>query len=147
MCILATRIRFASFCQNQEEELGAIASSLVTDLQITTMVQCQSVWVCNRSQAFTEIVSAWDDWEWKKNFSISRATFRYLCNELHNKLRHESTFRDTVLVEKRVAIALWRLGMNVEYQTMSHEVGVGVPCSQVCLDTSVSLICEHYSGI
>ena len=54
MRILARRM----ICiQSQEEELGAVASALVTDLQIMTTVQRQSVWVCNRSQAFTEIIS------------------------------------------------------------------------------------------
>ena len=126
MRILARRIRFASFLPQSGGRIGAVASALATDLQIMNTVQRRSVWVRNRSQAFTEIISAWDDREWKKNFHVSRATFRYLCNELRGKLRHESTFRETVLVEKRVAIALWRLGMNVEYQTMSHEVGVGI---------------------
>ena len=133
MRILSRRRRFASFCHSQEEELGAVASALATDLQIMTTVQRRSVWVRNRSQAFTEIISAWDDREWKKNFRVSRATFRYLCNELRGKLRHESTFRETVPVEKRVAIALWRLGTNVEYRTISHLFGVGV--STACISS------------
>ena len=57
MRILASRIRFASFCQSQEEHLGPVASALATDLQIMTTVQRRSVWVRNRSHAFTEIFS------------------------------------------------------------------------------------------
>ena len=57
MRILARRIRFASFFQSQEEHLGAVASALATDVQIMTTVQRRSVWVRNRSQAFTEIIS------------------------------------------------------------------------------------------
>ena len=142
MRILSRRIRFASFCHSQEEELGAVASALATDLQIMTTVQRRSVWVRNRSQAFTEIISAWDDREWKKNFRVSRATFRYLCNELRGKLRHESTFRETVPVEKRVAIALWRLGTNVEYRTISHLFGVGVSTACIIVHEVCTAIVE-----
>ena len=35
-------------------------------------------------------------------------------------MKHDSSIRETVVVEKRVAIALWRLGTNVEYRTISH---------------------------
>lgn len=57
---------------------------------------------------------------------MSRATYQYLCNELRTKLQHDRTLQETVTVEKRVAIALWRLGTNVEYCTISHLFGVGM---------------------
>ena len=81
--------------------MGAVASALVTDLQMMTTVQRQSVWVCNRSQAFIEIISAWDDREWEKKLCVSCATFRYLCNELRAKLRHESTISNSEVFTKR----------------------------------------------
>ena len=49
-----------------------------------------------------------------------------MCNELQTKVQHDSSIRETVVVEKRVAIALWRLGTNVEYRTISHLFGVGM---------------------
>ena len=49
-----------------------------------------------------------------------------MCNELLTKLQHDSTLRETVTVEKRVAITLWRLGTNVEYHTISHLFGVAM---------------------
>ena len=148
---LARRIRSESFYRTQEEELGAVVSALTTDLLMTTTVQRRSVWVRNRSQAFVDIISAWDDEEWKRNFRVSRATFRYLCNELRTKLQHESTIRETVLVEKRVAIALWRLGTNVEYRTISHLFGVGISTAcnivhEVCKAT-VDTLLQRYVKI
>lgn len=109
----------------------AIAIAQATDLLMMRAVQRRSVWVRSRSQAFTDIISSWDDLEWKRNFRISRRTFRYLCNELGTKLQHYSPIRETIPVEKRIAIALWRLGTNVEYRTISHLFGVGM--STVCI--------------
>ena len=77
-----------------------------------------------------EIIEAWDDLEWKQNFHKTRTTFRYLCNQLGGKLQHISAIRETIPVDKRIAIALWRLGTNVEYQTISHLFGIGL--SSVC---------------
>ena len=39
--------------------------------------------------------------------------------------------RTAISVEKRMAIALWRLGTNVEYRTISHFLGVGI--STACI--------------
>ena len=50
---------------------------------------------------------------------MSRRTFRHLCDELHIRLQHDSTLRQTITVEKREAVALWRLGTNVEYTEQS----------------------------
>ena len=57
---------------------------------------------------------------------MSTAKYQYLCDELRTKLQHDSTIRETVAVEKRVAITLWRLGTNVEYRMISHLFGVGM---------------------
>ena len=124
--ILGRRRQTAAFYQRQEEELGTVVTALTMDLLMMTTVQCRSIWVCNRSQPFTELISAWDDLEWKRYFCASRTTFNYLCNELHSKLQHLGTLRETVSMEKRVAITLWRLGTNVEYWTISHLFGVGI---------------------
>ena len=113
----------------------AVVTALAVDLLLTRSLQCRSVWACNRSQAFTAVISAWDDLEWKRNFRVSRTTFRHLCNELRTKLQLDSTLRETVTVEKRVAIALWRLGTNIEFRTISHFFGVGLSSRQVHQNT------------
>lgn len=79
---------------------------------------------------FTQVIAAWDDVEFKRNFRVSRKTFDYLCNKLRTKLTPDATLHAIIPVEKRVAIALWRLGTNIEYRTISHLFGVGV--STVC---------------
>ena len=74
--------------------MGAVVTALAADLLMMTTMQRRSIWVRNRSQAFTDIILAWDDQEWKKNFHISRATFCSSCNELRSELQHESTLRE-----------------------------------------------------
>ena len=93
---------------------------------LTNSAQYRSVWVRNMSPMFTQVISAWNDVEFKRNFRVSRETFDYLCNKLRTKLTRDATLCVVSPVEKRVAIALWRLGTNIEYRTISHLFGVGI---------------------
>ena len=81
-------------------------------------------------------------WSGKENFRASRATYQYLCDELRTKLQHDSTIRETVAVEKRVAITLCRLGTNVEYRTISHLFGF---VHEVCKAIVDSLLDKYIS--
>ena len=91
----------------------------------------RALWTKRRSTAFfQDIVPGWNDQEFKGNFRVSRETFLYLVSELQLDLRKKEFLRCPVPVEQRIAIALWRLGTNVEYRTLSHLFGVGL--STVC---------------
>lgn len=69
--------------------------------------------------------------DWLDKFRMSRETFFYLCDKLRPRLaRQDTSFRLALPVEKRVAVALWRLASNVEYRTISTLFGVGK--STVC---------------
>lgn len=69
--------------------------------------------------------------DWLDKFRMSRETFFYLCDKLRPRLaRQDTCFRLALPVEKRVAVALWRLASNVEYRTISSLFGVGK--STVC---------------
>ncbi|XP_061552402.1 putative nuclease HARBI1 isoform X1 [Phycodurus eques] len=69
--------------------------------------------------------------DWLDKFRMSRETFFYLCEKLRSRLtRQDTSFRLALPVEKRVAVALWRLASNVEYRTISALFGVGK--STVC---------------
>lgn len=69
--------------------------------------------------------------DWLDKFRMSRETFFYLCDRLRPRLaRQDTSFRLALPVEKRVAVALWRLASNVEYRTISTLFGVGK--STVC---------------
>lgn len=90
------------------------------------------MWITPKSSSFwDEIVSVWSNNEFKKNFRLSRTTFRYLCSQLQPHLQKKTVVRTPLSAEKRLAVALWRLGTNVEYRTISHLFGVGI--STVCV--------------
>ena len=63
---------------------------------------------------------------------MSKATFLYLCNEVHSTIEREDTrMRKAITVEKRVVITLWCLATCSEYRTIAHLFGVSK--SAVCL--------------
>lgn len=69
--------------------------------------------------------------DWLDKFRMSQETFFYLCEKLRPRLaRQDTCFRLALPVEKRVAVALWRLASNIEYRTISSLFGVGK--STVC---------------
>ena len=123
--LLARRRRMAALCDDQEKELTVVVLIVTNSLTFSTM-QCRSVWTRQRNRTFMDITSGWDESEWKRNFRISRPTFLYLCNQLRVKLQRTHRTRVLIAVETKVAIALWRLGTNVEYRTISHLFGVGI---------------------
>ena len=90
------------------------------------------LWVKPRSASFfQDIVPGWNDGDFKVNFRVSRATFAYLVNELQPALERQDFLRSSIPVDQRVAIALWRLGTNIEYRSISHLFGVGL--SSACV--------------
>ncbi len=53
-------------------------------------------------------------------------TFDYICHRLKPALEKlDTNYRVSVPLQKRVAIALWKLATNSEYRSVSHLFGVG----------------------
>ncbi|XP_015742042.1 protein ANTAGONIST OF LIKE HETEROCHROMATIN PROTEIN 1-like [Coturnix japonica] len=72
--------------------------------------------------------------DWLEKFRMTRETFFYVCNRLRPGLApHSAHFHPTLPLEKRVAVALWHLASNVEYQTLSPLFGVGPSTVQTCV--------------
>ncbi|XP_041321230.1 protein ANTAGONIST OF LIKE HETEROCHROMATIN PROTEIN 1-like [Pyrgilauda ruficollis] len=72
--------------------------------------------------------------DWLEKFRMSKETFFYICNQLRPGLApHSAHFHPTLPLEKRVAVALWHLATNVEYQTLSPLFGVGPSTVQSCV--------------
>ncbi|XP_061211696.1 uncharacterized protein LOC133213486 [Neopsephotus bourkii] len=72
--------------------------------------------------------------DWLEKFRMSKETFFYICNQLRPGLApHSAHFHPTLPLEKRVAVALWHLATNVEYQTLSPLFGVGPSTVQTCV--------------
>ena len=57
---------------------------------------------------------------------MSREIFMVLCDKLRPHLERQTTrFRETVSVEARVAVTIWKLGTNVEHRTIAALFGLG----------------------
>jgi len=63
---------------------------------------------------------------WREHFRISRQTFRFLCDLVRPHLaRQDTNRRKAIPLEKRVAVALWRLATGNSYQSTGLVFGVG----------------------
>ncbi|XP_034419554.1 uncharacterized protein LOC117751705 isoform X2 [Cyclopterus lumpus] len=117
------------FFQRQRRMLMMmIAGGVRSDVRIRTRP-----WTTTQSTDWWERVAMteFQPPDWLDKFRMSRETFFYLCDELRPRLaRQDTSFRLALPVEKRVAVALWRLASNVEYRTISALFGVGK--STVC---------------
>ena len=63
---------------------------------------------------------------WKDHFRLNYDSFRELCRFLSPFLtKRDTRFRTAIPIEKRVAIALWRLGTGKCYRSTSITFGFG----------------------
>nr|XP_048696687.1 uncharacterized protein LOC125632479 [Caretta caretta]XP_048696688.1 uncharacterized protein LOC125632479 [Caretta caretta] len=72
------------------------------------------------------VLQVWDDSQWLQNFHMHKATFLELSQLLSPTLKHRNTkMRASLTVEKRVAIALWKLATPDCYRSVGNQFGVG----------------------
>ena len=73
-----------------------------------------SVWVRSKvDDWWKNVVPSFTDEPWIANFRMSRDTFQYVCRRLKPSLeRMDTTYRLAVQLEKRVAVAIWKLATN-----------------------------------
>ena len=63
---------------------------------------------------------------WKMDFRINGRTFMDVVELVRDRMeRNDTNFRKAIPLEKRVAIALWRLANGNSYRTISKTFGVG----------------------
>ena len=75
---------------------------------------------------------------------MSRNTFDILCRELRPHIERQTThLRQTISVEKRVAVTLWKLATNVEYRTLSALFGIGRSTVCVIVIETCDTITKH----
>ncbi|KAM9163422.1 uncharacterized protein ACDP82_001175 [Pangshura tecta] len=71
-------------------------------------------------------LQVWDDSQWLRNFRMRKGTFMELCDLLSPALKRQNTkMRAALTVEKRVAIALWKLATPDSYWSVGNQFGVG----------------------
>uniref|UniRef100_A0A8C4VZ86 DDE Tnp4 domain-containing protein n=1 Tax=Gopherus evgoodei TaxID=1825980 RepID=A0A8C4VZ86_9SAUR len=102
-----------------------------TMLVAITDVLCsvdRRVWARETSTEWWDhiVLQSWDDEQWLQNFRMRKATFMGLCDDLAPNLRRMNTrFRDALSVEKRVAIAIWKLATPDCFRSVANQFGVG----------------------
>ncbi|CAM5107915.1 unnamed protein product [Eretmochelys imbricata] len=90
-------------------------------------VECRFwAWQTSRHWWYRIMLQVWNDSQWLRNFRMRKATFLELCELLSPALKcRNSKMRAALTVEKRVAIALWKLAMPDCYQSVGNQFGVG----------------------
>ena len=88
----------------------------------------RSAWAWPRNQFWLENLLQGDfveDW-WKENFRISRRTFEYIVRVVGPDFsRRDTKLHQSIPVNKRVAVALWRLTTGDTYRSTGLQFGIG----------------------
>ena len=78
---------------------------------------------------------------WKREFRLQTETFEYIVNLLRPSIEKQNAFwREAITVEKRIAVAIWRLSTGNLYRATSKVFGIG-------LSTACKLLDEFYSAV
>ena len=73
------------------------------------------------------VVNRYQDHLWREHFRVSRDTFEHICGLVGPELVRQNTIlRQAISVEKRVAVALWRLATGASYRTVGLTFGIGL---------------------
>ena len=79
-----------------------------------------------RSTDWKLSLSQYENNIWREHFRISKQTFRFVCDLVSPHLaRQDTNMRRAIPVEKRVAVALWRLATGNSYRGTGLVFGVG----------------------
>ncbi|XP_077516756.1 uncharacterized protein LOC144127727 [Amblyomma americanum] len=85
------------------------------------------MWMKNRSSDWWDniVCSNFDDGEWKENFRMSRVNFCELVAALAPFMSPECNYvREPVPVDKRIAIALYKLASCCVYRVVANQFGI-----------------------
>nr|XP_055058042.1 uncharacterized protein LOC129442166 [Misgurnus anguillicaudatus] len=107
----------------------------------------RTVWVAPRPIGWWEQLR-WRETDWIQNLRMSQNTYLQLCHLLAPHLMKKDThLRKAVSVQKRVAVALWRLGTQVEYRTIAHLFGLGRSTVHAITREFCKAVCQHLQPI
>ena len=87
----------------------------------------RTVWMKSRNRVFWErdVLTLFDDEDWKANFRMTRKSFNKLCGIMEGVMKPEKvTVRAPIPLEMRVAIVLYKLASCAEYRVVANQFGV-----------------------
>ncbi|CAN7977398.1 unnamed protein product [Ixodes persulcatus] len=83
------------------------------------------VWAYPRARSWYETTLPYfPESTFRENFRLDRSTFRYIVSVCECMRRNNTNMRQTIPLEKRVAIALYRLATSAEDRTVANLFGV-----------------------
>ena len=121
------------------ERFLLVAAIVLTIASFNTSAMVRTIWVKERSGNWYDniVLGTFTHREWIENFRMTKETFLCVCNELRSYIEKQDTkLHKAILVDKRVAITLWRLASNADYRTIGHLFGVSK--GSVCVIGEVS---------
>ena len=73
---------------------------------------------------------------WKREFRLKVEIFQFVVNLVKSDTEGRNTFwRNATAVEKRVAVAIWRLSTGNSFRTISKVFGIGLSTSsEICME-------------
>ena len=82
---------------------------------------------------------------WREHFRMSRRTFQFVVNLVRDSIEKRDTrFREAVSIEKRVAVALWRLASGNTYRTVASTFGIGKSTAVKITNSFIDALNELY---
>jgi hypothetical protein len=114
--IESARARRLSFFRRLQAHQRYIFSVVLCLLAVRSSGTVQrSLWTHERTGEWWERIvnQCFDRRDWLENFRMSQDTFMYLCEKLKPAIEKQDN-------KQRVAIALWKLATNSEYQSIAH---------------------------
>ena len=79
--------------------------------------------------------------QWKDDFRMSRKTFESIVEIVRPRLQKQYTqLRNAILIEKRVAVAIWRLATGDSYRAVGKTFRIGK-------STAVSITHDFYKEL
>ena len=140
---MAARARIIHFTAAQSQQ-RLFLYALLSRRLFSACLQRRTVWARQRNRSYLpRVVTSWSNTEWKQNFRVSRATFRFLCRKLRPFLQRREVVRAPLSAEQRVAPCLTRLGSNSELRIISNLFGVGLSTTCIVLHEVCRAIVDH----
>ncbi|XP_053882542.1 uncharacterized protein LOC128836354 [Malaclemys terrapin pileata] len=121
--------------EDMKSESGTDLSQSTGPRAVNIMVAMGHVdaveWRCWARETSTDwwdhiVLQVWGESQWLRNFHMQKGTFLELCGLLSPALKRKDTrMRAALTVQKRVAIALWKLATPDSYWSVANHFGVG----------------------
>ena len=106
----------------------------------------RTTWVHPKPQHYFEelLVNNQLDFQWKLHFRVDRETFEFICHLVApDKQREDTNFSVAVLVAKRVAASLWKLGTSESYRSVGVSIGLGTSSTFYVTESFMDSLLSH----